>query len=134
MAATSNLAPAGFLAVAVGAVAGAWLRWGLALWLNSRADQLPWGTLVANLAGGYLIGVILGLVSAHPEWPHWMRLMLVTGFLGALTTFSTFSAETVGLLQAGRPTSALGYTAFNLFGSLVLTVAGLATVGVARAA
>ena len=121
-------APAGFLAIAAGAVLGAWLRWGLALWLNTQADRLPWGTLAANLGGGYLVGIALGLIAAHPEWPDWIRLMAITGFLGALTTFSTFSAETVGLIAAGRLLSALGYAALSLFGSLALTAAGLMTV------
>lgn len=121
-------APASFLAIAAGAVLGAWLRWGLALWLNAHADRLPWGTLAANLGGGYLIGIAIALVAAHPEWPDWIRLMVITGFLGALTTFSTFSAETVGLIEAGRLYAALGYAALSLAGSLALTAAGLVTV------
>lgn len=128
MPATPIIAPASFLAIAVGAMVGAWLRWGLALWLNSRADQLPWGTLAANLGGGYLVGLALGLVAAHPEWPEWIRLALITGFLGALTTFSTFSAETVGMLETGRIGAALGYVGISLLGSLALTAAGLLTV------
>jgi len=121
--------PLSFIAIAVGAVLGAWLRWGLSLWLNAQADRLPWGTLAANLAGGYLVGVALGVLALNPQGPEWVRLAVVTGFLGALTTFSTFSAETVALLQAGRLVSALGYVALSLFGSFALTVAGLGTVG-----
>jgi len=132
MPATAIFAPASFLAIAVGAVAGAWLRWSLALWLNSRADQLPWGTLAANLGGGYLIGLALGTIAAHPEWPEWVRLALVTGFLGALTTFSTFSAESVARLESGRIAAAVGYVAVSLVGSLALTAAGLWTVGWTR--
>ena len=96
------LTSAHFLAVALGATAGAWLRWLLSLWLNRHADMLPWGTFAANMLGGYLVGLILGLVAANPEWPQFWRLLLVTGFLGALTTFSTFSAEVVGFVEEGR--------------------------------
>lgn len=117
----------GFVAVGAGAVLGAWSRWLLALWLNGKADAWPHGTLVANLAGGYLVGLILGLVSLHPEWPAWVRLASVTGFLGALTTFSTFSAEVVSMLEKGEMGSALGYAGFSLLGSLALTGLGLFT-------
>ena len=122
--------PVSLASIALGAVLGAWLRWGLGLWLNTHAARLPWGTLAANLIGGYLIGLFLGLLSAGPGWPEWLRLALVTGFLGALTTFSTFSAETVALVQAGRPLAALGYVGISLLGSLALTAAGLFTVQV----
>jgi len=120
--------PASLLSIALGAVAGAWLRWGLGLWLNTNAARLPWGTLAANLVGGYLIGVLLGVLSANPGWPEWLRLALITGFLGALTTFSSFSAETVALVQMGRPLAALGYAGISLLGSFALTAAGLFTV------
>jgi fluoride exporter len=115
------------LAVAAGAMLGAWLRWGLAVWLNGQFPSLPPGTLVANLAGGYLIGLVIALLAQQPTLsPEW-RLFLVTGFLGALTTFSTFSAEVVGLLQQGR----LGWAALtvgtHVLGSLAMTLAGLAT-------
>ncbi len=126
------LNPLSFISIALGAVLGAWLRWGLALWLNAHAARLPWGTLAANLAGGYLVGLSLGLLVANPQWPDWIRLAVVTGFLGALTTFSTFSAETVGLLQAGRPLTALGYAGLSLFGSFALTALGLFTVHLIR--
>lgn len=115
------------LAVAAGAVLGAWLRWGLAVWLNGTFTSLPPGTLVANLVGGYLIGLVIGLLalfpSAAPEW----RLFAVTGFLGALTTFSTFSAEVVGLMQQGRLGWAAATVGVHVLGSLAMTVAGLAT-------
>jgi len=120
--------PLSLASIALGAVLGAWLRWGLGLWLNTHAARLPWGTLAANLIGGYLIGLLLGMLAAHPGWPDWLRLALATGFLGALTTFSSFSAETVTLVQAGRPLIALGYAALSLLGSLALTAAGLFTV------
>lgn len=124
--------PAGFLAVALGAVLGAWLRWGLALWLNARQAAYPWGTLAANLAGGYLVGLALGILAVNGHWPAWVRLALVTGFLGALTTFSTFSAEVVGMLETGRHAAALGYAAMSLAGSLLLTALGLWTVQLLR--
>ncbi len=116
-----------FLAVALGATAGAWLRWLLSLWLNRHADMLPWGTFAANMLGGYLVGLILGLVAANPEWPQFWRLLLVTGFLGALTTFSTFSAEVMGFVEEGRLGMALTYAGASLAGSLVLTFLGLLT-------
>src|SRR3546814_8262539 len=103
------ISPASFIAIGAGAVVGAWTRWGLALWLNSHAARMPWGTLTANLVGGYLIGLAVGLVAAHPQWPEWVRLALITGFLGALTTFSTFSAEVVAFLEGGRWATAAGY-------------------------
>lgn len=81
-------APLNFIAIGIGATLGAWLRWVLGLRLNGAG--WPWGTLTANLVGGYLIGVMVALIASHPEWPAWIRLAAVTGFLGGLTTFSTF--------------------------------------------
>jgi CrcB protein len=124
--APSNLLSAA-LAVALGAVLGAWLRWGLAVWLNGQFPSLPPGTLLANLAGGYLIGLALALVAQQPHWPLEWRLFVVTGFLGALTTFSTFSAEVVGLLQQGRLGWALATVGAHVLGSLAMTLAGIAT-------
>ena len=121
------LTPSHFIAVAVGASLGAWLRWLLSLWLNRHAEALPLGTLSANMVGGYLVGLVLGLIAAHPEWPPFWRLFMVTGFLGGLTTFSTYSAETVALLEEGRFAWALGYAALSLLGSLALTFLGLVT-------
>jgi CrcB protein len=117
-----------FFAVAAGASAGAVARWMLGLWLNHPNSTLPWGTLAANLVGAYLIGLILGVVALHPEVPAWLRLMLVTGFLGGLTTFSTFSAETFGLLERGDYAMALAYSGASLAGSLLLTALGFATI------
>lgn len=117
-----------FLAVSMGAALGAILRWLLGLWLTREGALLPWGTLAANMGGGYLIGLALGVLSLYPEVPIWLRLGLVTGFLGGLTTFSTFSAETMGMLERGYVLTALGYAGLNLFGSLVLTALGYATV------
>ena len=119
--------PFHFVAIAVGAALGAWLRWLLGLWLNRHADAIPWGTLTANMVGGYLIGLVLGVIAAHPEWPPFWRLLIVTGFLGGLTTFSAFSAETVAFLEEGRLAMAAMYSGVSLAGSLALTLLGLYT-------
>lgn len=115
------------LAICVGACAGALLRWALGLWLNHPGMPMPWGTLASNLIGGYLIGICVALFQALPQLDPAWRLLLVTGFLGALTTFSSFSAEVVGLLLHQRYALALGTAALHLFGSLLLTVAGMQT-------
>ena len=119
------------IAICIGACLGALARWQLGLWLNpstSNDGLLPWGTLVANLIGGYLIGLCVGIFQNMPQLaPEW-RLLCVTGFLGALTTFSTFSAEVVGMLQQGRLALALLTAGIHLLGSLVLTYFGLYTV------
>jgi fluoride exporter len=114
------------IAICIGASAGALARWQLGLWLNPGA-VLPWGTLVANLVGGYLIGVCMGVFNALPQIDPVWRLALVTGFLGALTTFSSFSAEVVAMLQQSRYALALGTAAVHLVGSLLLTVVGIKT-------
>ncbi|EFF74391.1 CrcB-like protein [Achromobacter piechaudii ATCC 43553] len=82
--------------------------------------------------GGYFVGVALALVAGHPEWPAWIRLGAITGFMGGLTTFSTFSAETVSMLERGAYGTALGYAGVSLVGSLLLTAAGIATVHLMR--
>jgi fluoride exporter len=116
-----------WLAIGVGAAIGAWLRWGLGLWLNALHTQLPLGTLAANLGGGYLIGIAVGFFSGNPDMaPEW-RLFAITGFLGGLTTFSAFSAESMLLLQRGDYAWALGHSALHLLGSVVLCVAGFAS-------
>ena len=116
-----------FAAVAVGATLGAWLRWGLSLWLNARLENLPLGTVLANLGGGYLIGIAVGVFQNFPELsPEW-RLLIITGFLGGLTTFSTFSAESVLMLERGAYGWALLHTAVHLLGSAAFCIAGLAT-------
>jgi len=112
------------LAICVGACLGALSRWGLGLWLNPGA-VLPYGTLAANLIGGYLVGVCVAIFQAMPELDPVWRLALVTGFLGALTTFSSFSAEVVGMLMQQRYVLALGTATLHLFGSLLLTVIGI---------
>lgn len=119
---------AGFLAVGVGALLGAWTRWGLGVALNAMLPTLPLGTLVANLVGGYLIGVavesVLQLQLVSAEW----RLFIITGFLGSLTTFSTFSIEAVELMSSQRYGWAMLHVGTHLAGSLVMTVLGIATV------
>lgn len=115
------------LAICLGACAGALARWGLALWLNP-GGLLPWGTLAANLVGGYLIGVCVAVFQQWPQIDPVWRLALVTGFLGALTTFSSFSAEVVGMLQQQRLALAALTAALHLAGSLAMTALGMATV------
>ncbi|MGE8674352.1 MAG: fluoride efflux transporter CrcB, partial [Achromobacter kerstersii] len=107
-----TLIPLNFLAVGLGAVLGAWARWLVSLWLN--VESWPWGTFAVNLAGGYLVGLVLALVAGHPEWPAWVRLGVITGFMGGLTTFSTFSAETVAMLERGAYGTALSYAGLSL--------------------
>ena len=111
-------------AICLGACVGALARWQLGLWFNTGAT-IPWGTLAANLLGAYLIGVCVALFDHLPELDPVWRLALVTGFLGALTTFSSFSAEVVAMLLQSRYTLALGTAALHLLGSLALTVAGM---------
>jgi CrcB protein len=112
------------ISICAGACVGALARWRLGLWLNP-GGLIPWGTLAANLIGGYLIGVCVAVFQALPQLDPAWRLALVTGFLGALTTFSSFSAEVVGMLQQQRYLLALGTTAVHLLGSLLLTVIGM---------
>ena len=114
------------VAICVGASLGALLRWRLGLWLNT-GSLLPWGTLAANLIGGYLVGISLGVFQSMPQMDPVWRLLLVTGFLGALTTFSSFSAEVVQMLIEERWLLAFGTSLMHLAGSLLLTVAGLWT-------
>ena len=116
------------VSVAVGAALGAVLRWGLGVWLNPLIKWLPLGTLVANWAGGRLAGVALAWFELHPQWPPAVRLLCVTGFLGGLTTFSTFSAEVTGLLLATQYAQALIAALLHLLGSLAMTVLGVSMV------
>jgi CrcB protein len=115
-----------WLAVGLGAAFGAWLRWGLGVLLNAVHSYLPLGTLAANLGGGFLIGIAVAFFGEHtslsPEW----RLFAITGFLGGLTTFSTFSAEAMLLLQRGQYLWAFGHTALHLAGSIAFCMAGFA--------
>lgn len=117
------------VSICAGASIGALLRWFLAGRFNPFHPFLPPGTLAANLIGGYLIGVAVAVFAAMPQLsPQW-RLFIVTGFLGGLTTFSTFSAEVVTQLQQGRPGWAMATAFLHLAGSLALTALGIATVG-----
>ena len=116
-----------FIAVGLGAAIGAWLRWGLGLWLNPALAELPPGTLAANLVGGYLIGLAIAFFMQHPGLPPEWRLFIVTGFLGGLTTFSTFSAETVTLLMRGQYAWGAAIVATHLGGSLLMTILGMQT-------
>ncbi len=116
------------IAVAVGAALGAWVRYGLGLWLNPLLTEVPLGTLVANLAGGYMIGLSVAFFELHqglaPEW----RLLIITGFLGGLTTFSTFSNETVTLLLREQYAWGVAIILAHLGGSLLMTVFGIQTM------
>ena len=119
---------ASILAISAGASAGAVLRWLLGMSLNAMFPAIPPGTLAANLIGGYLIGVAMAVFADHPGLsPEW-RLLVVTGFLGGLTTFSTFSAEVTTLIQQGRLLWASAAIGVHVVGSLALTLLGLASV------
>ncbi len=111
-------------AVGLGAALGAWLRWLLSTWFNPVVPALPLGTLASNIVGGYLVGVAVAFFAANtsmaPEW----RLFCITGFLGGLTTFSTFSAESVQLLMDAQYGEAFLHTSAHLFGSLAVTFLG----------
>ena len=118
----------GVVAVGIGAALGAWLRWWLGVALNAVVPTLPLGTLVANLVGGYLIGVAVELFVQHAALAAEFRLFVITGFLGGLTTFSTFSAEAVTLLSRQQYAWAAAHVGSHLVGSIVMTVLGIATV------
>jgi CrcB protein len=121
-----------FLAVGAGAALGAWVRWLLGIALNPLLIALPLGTLAANLIGGYLVGVAVGLFHLNTHYPLAWKLFAITGFLGGLTTFSTFSAEVVERLLAGQPAWAIGLASVHLAGSLTATYLGLLTVGATK--
>jgi len=116
------------LAICIGACIGALARWQLSIWLNTQEAFLPWGTLAANLIGGYLVGCCVAFFQTQPDLDPAWRLLLVTGFLGALTTFSSFSAEVVAMLSEGRIGVAIATAGLHLIGSLLMTLAGLKTV------
>jgi len=118
---------AALVAVFVGAGLGACLRFALGEALNRVLPAMPLGTLAANLIGGYLVGLAIGFFAWRAELSPLWRLLCITGFLGGLTTFSTFSAEVINALGRGEPGWALGIAAAHLFGSLALTALGLAT-------
>lgn len=122
----------GFLAVGFGAALGAWSRWLLGIFLNPIFVSIPLGTLAANIIGGYLVGVAVGIFHLNSGLPMAFKLFAITGFLGGLTTFSTFSAEVVERLLASQPGWALALGTVHLAGSLLATYLGLLTVGATR--
>jgi CrcB protein len=117
------------IAICLGACVGALARWRLGLWLTTPGALLPWGTLAANWIGAYAIGLAFAFFQAQPQLDPVWRLAIVTGLLGALTTFSTFSIEVITLLQQGRVLMASGVAGLHLFGSLLLTWLGIKTLG-----
>lgn len=117
-----------FLAIGVGAATGAWLRWGLGIWLNPVFPTLPLGTLAANLLGGFLMGMSMQFLLEHALLPPEMRLAITTGFLGGLTTFSTFSAETVTLLLREEYLWALAIVLAHVIGSVSMTLLGISAM------
>lgn len=118
----------GFLAVGVGAALGAWLRWWLSVLLNTVAPNLPLGTLIANLIGGFLIGLAVEYFGQQGSIPLELRLFVITGFLGGLTTFSSFSAEAVDLMMRAQYAWATALICSHLVGSILMTVLGIFTV------
>jgi len=120
------------LAVSVGAAIGANLRWALGLWLNTTYHAIPYGTLIANLGGGWLIGLLMGYfthgTSLPPEW----RLFAITGVCGALTTFSTFSLEMFAALQDGKWGMAMAGILAHVVGSILMTALGFYTFALIR--
>ena len=118
----------GILAVGGGAAIGAWLRWGLGIVLNPLFPTVPLGTLTSNLLGGLLIGFAMELITRHAAFTPELRLLITTGFLGGLTTFSTFSAEIVTLLMRKEYLWGVIAMASHLVGSLAMTFAGILLV------
>ena len=123
----TNMSLGSFLAVGGGAALGAWARWGLGVALNPLFPTVPLGTLAANLIGGYLVGFAVALFHHHAGLSPELKLFLITGFLGGLTTFSTFSAEVVALIERAQYSWALAAAGGHLVGSLVMTALGIAT-------
>ncbi len=117
------------MAISLGASIGALARWQLGLWLNQGHPLLPWGTLAANWSGAWLVGVAVVFFQSQTQLDPVWRLAVITGFLGALTTFSTFSVEVVAMLQHARYGLALGIASLHLLGSLALTVLGMKMAG-----
>ncbi len=117
-----------FAAVGAGAALGAWLRGGLGVMMNPLFPTVPLGTLAANLIGGYLVGAAVAVFHINVDLPPELKLLIITGFLGGLTTFSSFSAEVVALLQRAQYFWAAGAVSLHLFGSLLMTVLGILSV------
>ncbi len=126
------MGPSGYVAVGIGAATGAWLRWGLGILLNPVFPTLPLGTLVANLVGGYLMGIAMGIFTHYANLPAEMRLLITTGFLGGLTTFSTFSAEAVTLLSRQQYGWAMAHVSSHVAGSLAMTILGIFTINLLK--
>ncbi|HEY8118832.1 MAG TPA: fluoride efflux transporter CrcB [Methylophilaceae bacterium] len=122
----------GFFAVGIGAAIGAWARWGLGLMLNATIPAMPLGTLAANLIGGYMMGVAMGVFTMTASLSPELRLLVTTGFLGGLTTFSTFSAESVTLLARGQYGWATAHILLHVVGSLAMTGLGILTIQLLR--
>jgi len=122
------MTPYSLLAIGIGAALGAWLRWGLGLALNPLFPTVPLGTLASNLIGGYLVGAAVTVFHIHADLPPEVKLFVITGFLGGLTTFSSFSAEVVSLIQRDEYAWAFGTAALHLGGSLLLTGLGILTI------
>lgn len=120
------------VAVGLGSAVGALARWQLGLWLNAKPWPVPAGTLAVNVFGGYLAGLALAWFTQHPEASPLWRLLVITGFLGGLTTFSTFSLEVLTQLQQGRLGTALATSALHLVGALLATWAGWASLASLR--
>lgn len=123
----------GFLTVGIGAALGAWLRWWLGILLNPVFPTVPMGTLAANLLGGYLVGVAVAFFTENAGLPPEARLFVITGFMGGLTTFSTFSAESVTLISRSEYLWALAHISLHLVGSLIMTTLGMLTVNLLKA-
>ncbi len=115
------------IAISIGSSLGALLRWAFGLWLDSLSSVMSYGILVSNIVGGYLIGIAIAFFSMHADLPPQWRLLVITGFLGGLTTFSSFSAEVTRMLQYGQIGAALSTVSIHLFGSLVMTFLGIYT-------
>ena len=118
----------GLLVIGIGASLGAWMRWVLGLWLNPLCPSVPMGTLAANLVGGYLVGAAVTVFHLNVELSPELRLFLITGFLGGLTTFSSFSAEVVALIQRAEWGWAAGAIGLHVGGSLLMTLLGIWTI------
>ena len=118
----------GLLVIGIGASLGAGMRWVLGLWLNPQFPSVPMGTLAANLVGGYLVGAAVTVFHLNVELSPELRLFLITGFLGGLTTFSSFSAEVVALIQRAEWGWAAGAIGLHVGGSLLMTLLGIWTI------